>query len=158
VIAQVPDFGDRFWVYALYDARTDQFGELGKPYGSEPGFYLLAGPNWQGDLPDGVNAVLRSSTWLANAIPRVFMDDTDEDRKAIRPPDRPDRFGCGQGEQLAAGTGGAGLPLHPGLLGETGHPRRHLAAAQDRSRSMNADVGLEAERYWTIERVVAVAA
>ena len=25
VIAQVPDFGDRFWVYALYDQRTDQF-------------------------------------------------------------------------------------------------------------------------------------
>ena len=24
VIAQVPDFGDRFWVYAMYDARTDQ--------------------------------------------------------------------------------------------------------------------------------------
>jgi hypothetical protein len=36
VIAQVPDFGDRFWVYALYDARTDQFGELGKPYGTKP--------------------------------------------------------------------------------------------------------------------------
>src|SRR3546814_13132166 len=35
VIAQVPDFGDRFWVYALYDARTDQFGELGKPYGTD---------------------------------------------------------------------------------------------------------------------------
>lgn len=48
VVIQVPDFGDRFWVYALYDARTDQFGRLGKPYGSKPGFYLLAGPNWQG--------------------------------------------------------------------------------------------------------------
>jgi hypothetical protein len=23
VVAQVPDFGDRFWVYAMYDARTD---------------------------------------------------------------------------------------------------------------------------------------
>ena len=32
VVIQVPDFGGRFWVYALYDARTDQFGELGKPY------------------------------------------------------------------------------------------------------------------------------
>jgi hypothetical protein len=84
VIAQVPDFGDRFWVYALYDARTGQFGELGKPYGSKPGFYLLAGPNWQGDVPAGVNAVIRSSTSLANVIPRAFMDDTDEDRKAVQ--------------------------------------------------------------------------
>ena len=84
VVAQVPDFGDRFWVYALYDARTDQFAELGKPYKTKPGFYLLVGPNWKGDKPAGIEAVIRSSTSLANAIPRVFMDDTPEDRKAIQ--------------------------------------------------------------------------
>jgi hypothetical protein len=84
VIAQVPDFGDRFWVYALYDARTDQFGEMGKPYATKPGFYLLAGPNWHGDKPDGIHEVIRSSTSLAAAIPRVFMDDTPEDRAAIQ--------------------------------------------------------------------------
>ncbi len=51
VVLQVPDFGDRFWVYAMYDARTDQFGQIGKPYGSRPGFYLLAGPRWNGLKP-----------------------------------------------------------------------------------------------------------
>jgi hypothetical protein len=25
IVFQVPDFGDRFWVYALYDGRTDEF-------------------------------------------------------------------------------------------------------------------------------------
>ena len=84
VVMQVPDFGDRFWVYALYDQRTDQFAEIGKPYGTKPGFYLLAGPNWKGDKPGGIEAVIRSSTALANGIPRVFMDDTAEDRKAIQ--------------------------------------------------------------------------
>ncbi|WP_313378060.1 DUF1254 domain-containing protein [Achromobacter insolitus] len=84
VIAQVPDFGDRFWVYALYDQRTNQFGELGKPYKSKPGFYLLVGPNWKGKKPDGVQGVIRSPTALANAIPRIFMDDTDQDREAIQ--------------------------------------------------------------------------
>ncbi|WP_206078550.1 DUF1254 domain-containing protein [Poseidonocella sp. HB161398] len=84
VIVQVPDFGDRFWVYALYDARTDQFGELGKPYGTAPGFYLLAGPDWDGDVPAGVTDVLRSSTALANAIPRIFKDDTPEDAEAVQ--------------------------------------------------------------------------
>ena len=84
VVMQVPDFGDRFWVYALYDARTDQFAELGKPYNTKPGFYLLVGPNWKGEKPAGIEAVIRSSTALANAIPRVFMDDTAEDRKAIQ--------------------------------------------------------------------------
>jgi len=85
VVIQVPDFGDRFWVYPIYDARTDQFGELGKAYGTEPGFYLLVGPNWAGEVPAGITAVIRSSTKLAMTVPRIFMDDTDEDRAAIQP-------------------------------------------------------------------------
>lgn len=84
VVVQVPDFGDRFWVYAIYDARTDQFARLGKPYGTRPGFYLLVGPTWQGSVPAGISEVIRSPTELANAIPRVFLDDTAEDRVAIR--------------------------------------------------------------------------
>lgn len=84
VVIQVPDFGDRFWVYALYDQRTDQFGELGQLYGTEPGFYLMVGPNWDGEVPEGITGVVHSSTSLANAIPRVFQNDTDEDRAAIQ--------------------------------------------------------------------------
>ncbi|GAA1062021.1 DUF1254 domain-containing protein [Agromyces bracchium] len=85
VVVQVPDFGDRFYVYAFYDARTDQFGDLGSPYGSTPGHYLLVGPDWHGEVPAGITDVFRSPTALANAIPRIFMDDTDEDRAAIQP-------------------------------------------------------------------------
>jgi len=84
VVIQVPDFGSRFWVYALYDARTDQFGHVGKPYGTKPGFYLLAGPNWHGDKPAGITEIVRCPTALANAIPRVFQDDTPEDKRAIQ--------------------------------------------------------------------------
>jgi hypothetical protein len=84
VVIQVPDFGDRFWVYAMYDNRTDQFGQLGQPYGTKPGFYLLAGPTWRGSVPVGIAEILRSPTELANAIPRVFLNDTSEDRKAIQ--------------------------------------------------------------------------
>ncbi|MGD9511745.1 MAG: DUF1254 domain-containing protein, partial [Geminicoccaceae bacterium] len=85
VVVQVPDFGDRFWVYAAYDQRTDQYGELGKPYGTKPGFYLLVGPSWKGEAPDGITGVVRAPTTLANIIPRVFQNDTDEDRAAIQP-------------------------------------------------------------------------
>lgn len=84
VVVQVPDFGDRFWVYAAYDQRTDQFGQLGKPYGTKPGFYLLVGPNWDGKTPNGITGVVQSSTSLANIVPRVFMNDTDQDRAAIQ--------------------------------------------------------------------------
>jgi hypothetical protein len=85
VVIQVPDFGDRFWVYALYDQRTDQQGKVGKPYGSKPGFYLLVGPKWKGEVPKGITEVIRFPTSLANAIPRIFQNDTDEDRAAIQP-------------------------------------------------------------------------
>jgi len=84
VVFQVPDFGERFWIYALYDARTEEFGEFGKQYGTKPGFYLLVGPKWNGEKPAGIEAVVRSSTELVNAAPRVYRDDTPEDLAAVR--------------------------------------------------------------------------
>lgn len=85
VVVQIPDFGDRFWVVAAYDQRTDQFGQLGKAYGTKPGFYLLVGPNWTGEVPAGIAGVARASTSLASIAPRIFMNDTDADRAAIQP-------------------------------------------------------------------------
>jgi hypothetical protein len=74
IVFQVPDFGDRFWVYALYDARTDELSQIGKQYGTKPGFYMVVGPNWKGETPQGITAVLRSSTSVVAAAPRVFME------------------------------------------------------------------------------------
>jgi hypothetical protein len=85
IVFQVPDFGDRFWVYAHYDARTDEFSEIGKQYGTKPGFYMMVGPNWKGETPKGITAVVRSSTSLAFVVPRIFIDDSAEDQKAVQP-------------------------------------------------------------------------
>lgn len=85
VVIQVPDFGERFWVYQVVDLRTDSFVQLGKMYGTTSGFYLIAGPSWQGNVPKGISRVFRASTNSAFAAPRVFMDDTAEDRQAIQP-------------------------------------------------------------------------
>ena len=84
VVIQVPDFGDRFWVYQIVDARTDSFASLGKMYGTTPGFYLLAGPNWRGEVPKGITKVFRATTDTGNVIPRVFQDDTPEDKRAVQ--------------------------------------------------------------------------
>ncbi len=62
VVVQVPDFGDRFWVYQGVDLRTDSFVQIGKMYGSTPGFYLLVGPNWKGEVPKGITRVFRASS------------------------------------------------------------------------------------------------
>lgn len=82
-VFQVPDFGDRFWVAAAWDHRTDSFAELGKQYGTRPGFYAVVGPNWSGTLPDGISGSFRSPTALAAFCPRVFIEDTPEDRAAV---------------------------------------------------------------------------
>jgi len=85
VVIQVPDFGDRFWTVPVYDARTDQISELGQQYGTKPGFYMVVGPNWQGDKPAGIAGVVRSTTNFAVTMPRIFMNDNPEDRAAIQP-------------------------------------------------------------------------
>ena len=85
VIVQVPEFGDRYWVIEAEDARADEFSNLGKQYGTKPGFYMIVGPNWQSATPDGIAGVLRSSTNGAISFPRIFMVDTPEDRAAIQP-------------------------------------------------------------------------
>lgn len=84
VVLQVPDFGSRFWVYQVVDTRTDGFAQLGSMYGTRPGFYLLVGPNWTGEVPKGIARVFRAKTGTAFVLPRVFMDDTPEDRRAIQ--------------------------------------------------------------------------
>lgn len=85
VVVQVPEFGKRFWVYALYDARAESFGELGKQYGTKPGMYLIVGPDWKGKVPAAITAVIHSPTNTIGMAPRILLDDTPEDRKAIQP-------------------------------------------------------------------------
>ncbi|QKN81107.1 DUF1254 domain-containing protein [Scandinavium goeteborgense] len=84
VVLQVPDFGDRFWVYALYDARSDEFSKIGKQYGTKPGNYLVVGPNWKGKVPAGITKVIHSPTELVAMGPRVFVNDDQADQNALQ--------------------------------------------------------------------------
>ena len=69
----------------MYDQRTDEIGRIGKQYGTKPGFYMIVGPNWNGELPKGITAAMRSSTDLVFFVPRVFKDATPEDTAAVQP-------------------------------------------------------------------------
>lgn len=86
VVIQVPDFGDRFWVYQIVDLRTDSFVQLGKMYNTTPGFYLLVGPDWQGETPKGIAQVFRSSTNTGIVGPRIAQSDDPADKKAVQEP------------------------------------------------------------------------
>jgi hypothetical protein len=84
-VFQVPDFGDRFWVYALYDSRSDEIAQIGQQYGTKPGFYMIVGAHWDGEVPEGITSVVRSSTELVFTVPRIYKDDTPEDSQAVLP-------------------------------------------------------------------------
>jgi hypothetical protein len=56
----------------VVDLRTDGIVQLGKMYGTTPGFYMIVSPNWQGEVPLGITKVFRSTTNTAFIAPRVF--------------------------------------------------------------------------------------
>jgi hypothetical protein len=85
VVIQAPDFAGRFFVYQIVDQRTDSFADIGAMYATQPGFYLLAGPDWNGAVPKGITKVFRSPTNVGYMIPRVFREDTDADKQAVQP-------------------------------------------------------------------------
>jgi hypothetical protein len=84
VVIQVPDFGERFWVYQIVDQRTDSFASVGKMHGTKPGFYLLAATDWKGKVPKGITATFRCSTRHGCIFPRVFQSDEAADKKAVQ--------------------------------------------------------------------------
>jgi hypothetical protein len=46
--------------------------------------YLLAGPDWHGDVPKGITKVFRASTTTDYVIPRVFQGDDADDKRAVQ--------------------------------------------------------------------------
>jgi hypothetical protein len=74
VVMQVPDFGDRFWVYAAWDARTDSFAELGKQYGTRPGFYLLIGPELERQRASRYQQTIPFLHRTRRHVPRCFFE------------------------------------------------------------------------------------
>ncbi|MEI6239539.1 MAG: DUF1254 domain-containing protein [Planctomycetia bacterium] len=85
VVLQIPDFGERFWLYQLGDQRTDGFADVGSMHGTRPGCYLVVGPAWDGRVPPGITGVFRSPTRFAFCIPRIFFANDEADRLAALP-------------------------------------------------------------------------
>src|ERR1700742_2354637 len=57
---------DRYFSVQLIDYYTQNFDYIGtRTTGNGGGTFLLAGPNWKGETPKGINKVFRSETELA---------------------------------------------------------------------------------------------
>jgi hypothetical protein len=74
VLTVPPIEQDRYYSLQFVDQYTYNFGYVGsRTTGNSGGKYLLVGPNWRGEKPDGVNDVIRSDTELALVLYRTQL-------------------------------------------------------------------------------------
>jgi hypothetical protein len=74
VLTVPPIEQDRYYSLQFVDGYTYNFHYVGsRTTGNGGGKYLLAGPNWKGDKPEGVNEVIRSDTDLAMVLYRTQL-------------------------------------------------------------------------------------
>ncbi len=71
LVLSVPAIADRYYVMPLMDAWTNVFASVGtRTTGTDAGHYIIAGPNWQGDVPRGLQLIRSPTnmTWLIGRI------------------------------------------------------------------------------------------
>lgn len=85
VLTVPPIQQDRYYSLQFVDGYTYNFAYVGsRTTGNGGGRYLLAGPGWQGEKPEGVDEVIRSDTELAFVLYRTQLfgpSDIEEVRK-----------------------------------------------------------------------------
>jgi len=74
---------DRFYILPFHDLYTVYSGYVSAATtGTTAGRYLLAGPSWSGDLPDGFDGIIHASTDFVGCLGRTAFDgDLDELRR-----------------------------------------------------------------------------
>ena len=74
VLTVPPIAQDRYYSLQFVDGYTYNFAYVGsRTTGNGGGKYLLAGPNWKGEKPEGVDEVIRSDTDLAFVLYRTQL-------------------------------------------------------------------------------------
>lgn len=86
LIITVPEIEPgRYYSLQFIDLYTHNYAYVGsRATGGEAGKFLLAGPDWDGEMPDGVQAVIRSETRIGWVLFRTQLfnpDDIDGVRK-----------------------------------------------------------------------------
>ncbi|MFW8609295.1 DUF1254 domain-containing protein [Rhizobium beringeri] len=70
---------DRYYSVQLIDGNTYNFGYIGsRATGTEPGSYLVVGPDWKGEKPDGIKQLFTSSTPFVFANFRTQLIDAED--------------------------------------------------------------------------------
>ncbi|CDM58841.1 MULTISPECIES: DUF1254 domain-containing protein [Rhizobium] len=70
---------ERYYSVQFIDGNTYNFGYIGtRATGSEPGDYLVVGPDWKGETPTGIEKVFRSTTPFTLAAFRTQLFNADD--------------------------------------------------------------------------------
>ncbi|HKI35111.1 MAG TPA: DUF1254 domain-containing protein [Gemmataceae bacterium] len=82
-VLSIPDAEGRYYLMPMLDGWTTVFQVPGKrTTGTEAQRYLIAGPNWNGKLPEGVRAY-QSPTSMVWILGRTYCTGTPEDYKKV---------------------------------------------------------------------------
>ena len=74
IILSHPDMADRYFTFELASMTSDNFDYVGQRVtGSKAGHYLIAGPGWTGETPEGVTKVFHAETELMLAVYRTQL-------------------------------------------------------------------------------------
>ena len=78
MVLSVPAITDgRYYSFQLIDLYSHNYGYIGtRATGFEAGDYLLAGPGWEGELPEGIEKLIRSEGNLVVALGRTQVSGT----------------------------------------------------------------------------------
>ncbi len=79
-VITVPAVGhDRYYVLQWIDLYTYVVGYVGvRATGFGGGSYLIAGPGWEGETPEGIDGVLRSETQFVALLGRTLLEGPDD--------------------------------------------------------------------------------
>jgi hypothetical protein len=118
VLTVPPIEAERYFSIQLIDAYTHNFDYIGsRATGNGGGSYMVVGPGWKGDPPDGVEKVFQSETQFALAVYRtqLFSPDDLANVKAVQAGYRAQALSAFLGEPAPPSASPAGFvePLTP---------------------------------------------
>lgn len=86
VVVQTPTevAAGHYWTIQIVDVMTNVIHQLGSASATPGGKYLLVGPDWQGEAPEGFLGVLRMPTTVGAVLPRSFATQNDDGKQRAR--------------------------------------------------------------------------
>lgn len=89
MVLSVPDVPTRYFSLALLDAYFYHFAYIGsRTTGQGAGTYLIVGPDWQGELPQGIDRLIRATTHSMHIYQRIYFRDQNDIANVTRLQDR----------------------------------------------------------------------